>query len=200
MSNNNTMDIWSFMGNAIPEELRPKKVEEPKTKKGGKGASITKTTKSSTTKKEVIIYVPLPIEIVSNFEKISRTIDDFDESEIVYLVEKDKKPDAKEEKKEKENEEQKEFDLNDIDSDEENTDSDGEDTDSDEEKTSNSSKEDTQVRDAYLYDESIPKVSLEILRKSLEKDYPWFTKERTKMNYDKKLGVVDAFTYSGAKA
>lgn len=162
-------NLFEALGLEVPKEL---KVVEKKEEVKKKNKNTRTVSKAIAKKPEEETYVRLPVRVVYGFDNLEVSADEFEDDVVVFKVEK-LLPDV-----EKQNNETDSSKDNEVENDEELT----EEKDDD----NNEKIED----DAYLFDESIPKVTLEVLRAKLEEDYPAFSKERTTMQYDKKNNIV----------
>lgn len=189
-------DLFEALGINVPKELKtePKVSNKEKTKEK---AQAKKAVSNAISKKPATeTYAKLPVTVVYGFDKIELGVDDFDESVIVYKVEKpqNSKAQPKEEEKEKQ---QSLLETAEADVKESEDAADENDEVDEEEKEVTADKKEEKAEDKknnsgdeYLYDETIPKVTLEAIRVRLEEDYPAFSKERTSMQYDKDKNIV----------
>lgn len=160
-------NLFEALGLEVPKELKVdvKKEEAKRKSKGARAVSKAITKKTEET------YVRLPVRVVYGFDNLEVRADEFEKDVVVFKVEK-LLPDVEKQNKE-------------IDSAENISIANDEKLKKEKDDKSNEISD-----DAYLFDESIPKVTLEVLRAKLEEDYPAFSKERTTMEYDKKNNIV----------
>lgn len=204
MSNMFGGDLFSMFQEAIPEDMK-KQLEEQK--KNAKVVNISKSTKTApkspktkpSASKQKEVYARLPVTIACGFNLKTLTVDDFEEFDptmIVYLVEKEETPAESASEEDTRNRTVEDEDQESI----------GDMTDEIEQadksttiiETDGNKSAKADDSSAYLYDDSIPKITLENIRKRLELEFPAFTKERTKMEYNVITNTVIPVTFSGS--
>lgn len=217
MSDFENQSIFTMFAEIVPESMKAKDSSLTASRKISHHNTLEASSSNSRSKVLEDILVPLPVTVLYARETRMLRVHHFSSDEITYKasttseVKLDisvKKDDVEQihnenfindsdedtdtccdDSRTKGNEKgESEVHAGDIDANNNNDESDSENVQSETEATKNQAKID-----------SIPKVTLETIRRRIVMDWPELTKERTKMDYDANNNVVIPIVYSGTK-